>query len=132
MSEGQIVRGRPDFVDHDFGKTRLRRFAPYIYSVLGGMLVHKTQEAECVWYSPKGDHLVRLNSPEINVKTVCGMTFLMGRSQKRAEACKIPRKDAVLCGRCHGTGAVFGKGLREKEITRAEAKRRIGCVMEAV
>lgn len=131
MSEAPIVQGRPDFADHDFGKTRLKKFAPYIYSRLGGMLVHKVLYVDAQWYKPinGGSDLQRLPSPRLTYVTNCGQWFYGGVDRpKRAQTCRIPQEQAVLCGRCDGTGPVFGRGLHERMVTRADARKRLGCV----
>jgi hypothetical protein len=126
-----VVPGRPDFYDRSFGITLLKRFPPYVYSLLGGMLVHKIQRVEAHWYTPKGSYLVRERSPRLTIHTVCGQTFYGGVGRgKRARACATPRPESVPCGRCAGTGPVFGRGLAEKSVTRASARLRVGCTVE--
>ena len=126
------VKGRPDFRDKRFGKTYLKTFPPYVYSLLGGMLVHKTLRVEANWYAPHFGDMERLASPRLVFETVCGMNFYggIGDRAKRSQACKVPALNAVLCGRCHGTGPTFGRGLAELKVTRYEARKRIGCVVE--
>lgn len=130
---GQVmVIGRPDLVDHSFGQTKLKRFAPYVYSRLGGMLVHRVREVVAQWYDPApplGENLIRLESPRLTYVTNCGQWFYGGvEREKRAQTCRIPQEQAVLCGRCDGTGPVFGRGLHERMVTRADARKRLGCV----
>lgn len=126
-----IVEGRPDFEDRSFGVTHLKQFPPYVYSLLGGMLVHKVEAVQARWYKPQYGHLERLESPILTIVAACGQLFYAGHGRaERSRACVLPKPDAVLCGRCQGTGAVFGRGLAERAVTRRDAKRRIGCVME--
>lgn len=129
-----IVKGRPDFADHDFGKTRLKKFPPYVYSRLGGMLVHRVREVIAHWYEPDrphGHNLIRLAAPHLTYVTNCGQTFYGGAPRaRRSQTCVIPAPDAVMCGRCEGTGAVFGRALRERKVKRSDARRRIGCIEE--
>jgi hypothetical protein len=133
------IEGRPDFEDRGFGKTYLKRFPPYVYSLLGGMLVHKVLNVEAQWYQaarskarPGGTCLERLASPRLTIHTVCGYSFYAGREfkRKRSQSCAVPKPGAVLCGRCHGTGPVFGKGLAVRETRREDARSRIGCAAE--
>ena len=128
----EVVLGRPDFADRSFGVTQLKRFPPYVYSLLGGMLVHKVESVEARWYKPQMNHLERLSSPALIIRAVCGQVFYAGQGcrRERSRSCALPRPDAVLCGRCHGTGPVFGRGLAERAVTRREAKQRLGCIVE--
>ncbi len=138
MTDREYIHGRPDFADSSFGITTLKRFPPYVYSLMGGMLVHKVREVTARWYEAKAcrcegrleySHLERRTTPRLTVVTVCGQTFYAGAEHAgRSRACEIPKPDAVLCGRCHGTGPVFGRGLAEQSTKRADARRRIGCV----
>lgn len=137
---GQLIPGRPDLGcgrNSDFGKTYLKRFPPYVYSLLGGMLVHRVLRVEAQWYraatiKEPGDALERLQSPRLTIEAVCGYSFYAGPhlKQERARACSVPKPDAVLCGRCVGTGPVFGRGLAELAVRRSEARRLVGCLVE--
>jgi len=60
-------------------------------------------------------------------ETVCGQTIFL--CDHKGMTCALPKKNAVLCGRCHGEEATFGKHSK-KGITRREAKLRIGCAAE--
>ncbi len=136
------IEGRPDWSNPGFGRTTLKRHPPYVYARRGGMLVHKVLRVEASWYRAVWLNkeacetgLERLPSPRITFYTVCGQMFYGhsdGKLGPRTQVCKVPAPDAVLCGRCHGTGPVFGKGLAELTVKREEAKRRLGCVAEAV
>lgn len=129
------TEGRPDFADKNFGMTELKRFPPYVYSLMGGMLVHRVLRVQAWWYAParpNGDYLERLASPRLTIYTACGQMFYAGLGrEKRARACALPKPGAVACGRCNGTGPVFGRGLAEVDVRRRDARKRIGCVMEA-
>lgn len=129
-----LIRGRPDFGNPDFGKTLLKRFPPYVYSRLGGMLIHRVLRVEAQWYQAvyPGDALERLPCPRLTFVAVCGQSFYAGAGPRsgRSQACAIPKPGAVLCGRCSGTGPVFGKGLAERDVKRRDARARIGCVAE--
>lgn len=128
------INGRPDFADHDFGVTKLKRFPPYVYSKLGGMLVHRVASVDARWWVPGGwgQYLVRLDSPALTINAVCGATFYAGSNGRtgRAQQCALPAADAVACGRCNGTAAIFGRGGREIFVKRADARRRLGCAVE--
>lgn len=127
--EEEYVEGRPDFQERTFGVTRLRKFPPFVYSLLGGMLVHSVSHVEAQWYAPEYGRLRRLPSPRLTVHANCGAVFYAGRdSGKRAQACVRPRADAVMCGRCRGEGAVLVGADRASK--RRDARRRLGCVME--
>ena len=135
MTDRLLIHGRPDFGNPDFGKTRLKRFPPYVYSRLGGMLVHKVLHVEARWYRAVsirscGDGLERLPYPQLTFVTACGQMFYAGMGRDdRSQSCVIPKADAVLCGRCCGTGPVF-PGRHERDIKRSEARARIGCMAE--
>jgi hypothetical protein len=101
-----------------------------VYSLLGGMLVHRVASVEAQWYRPEYDRLVRLDTPSLTIRAVCGQVFYGNCEKARAQACAVPRADAVACGRCNGEGPVFGRGLRERTVLRREAKARIGCALE--
>lgn len=130
-----VVRGRPDFYNRDFGRTEAKKFPPYVYSTDGtGCLVHKIARVELYWYrvGGVGDYLVRLNEPRMTAYTVCGaMRYLTPRASR---TCVVPDPDAILCGRCHGDVATFGKygPALKAGITRREAHTKLGCVVEGV
>jgi hypothetical protein len=131
------TNGRPDFKDHNYGKSWLKRFPPYVYSLLGGMLIHRVLRVEAQWYepaSPYGECLERLESPRLTIHAACGQVFYAGTGKRarRSQTCVLPKPGAVPCGRCVGTGPVFGRGLAELTVLRRDARRRIGCVMDGV
>lgn len=141
---GQVITGRPDFRDHRFGETIAKRHAEYVYSKLGGQLAHKIRQVRLRWWVSHWDRMLRLVTPHVLIDTVCGLTFTGKNSdgKQRAAICVLPKEGAVLCGRCHGTGSVFGDkagvvltyGQLEPNppltVTRKEAKARIGCTVE--
>ena len=130
-TEAIIVSGRPDLDDMAFGVTPLRRFPEFVYSLLGGMLVHRIARVEARWYEPtqRGDALRRLSVPSVVAYAVCGQYFYFNhwRGKVRARACVAPRDGAVLCGRCAGNGPVFRRGIDAAAELRREARARIGC-----
>lgn len=128
----EVIEGRPDFGDRAFGKSEAKDFPPYIFSVRGGSaLVHRVSNVQLHWYrvSGRGERLVRVNRPLMIAHTVCSMSFRVQGSNSRM--CMIPNPEALLCGRCHGEPATFGKhgkGTRQK-IRRAVAHVKLGCVV---
>lgn len=125
------VDGRPDFADKSFGVTAAKSWPPYVFSRRGGALVHCVREVRLRWYRPDYGRLVRLKRPIAVADTECGQFFVLRAG--RGETCRVPALDAVLCDRCNGEPATFGKrgrALREG-FTRRDAKLRIGCVSEA-
>jgi len=135
LLEESRIEGRPDLGNPGFGITKLKKFPPYIYSKLGGMLVHRVLAVEAQWYTPGGGgrYLIRIQNPALTFETACGQRFYAGeglRRSGRSQVCALPRRGAIRCGRCDGTGAIFGRGLKEKTVTRADARRRIGCAVE--
>jgi hypothetical protein len=129
---GHVVNGRPDLADLMFGVTHAKKFPPYVFSVRGpAALVHKIASVELRWYRVcnHGHALMKLNRPTMIAKLVCGGSrFLIGEATR---TCHIPKPDAVLCGRCHGELASFGKNgpAIKAGITREVAKVKLGCVV---
>lgn len=132
MGAPSIVEGRPDFDTPGFGMTKLRRFPPFVYSRLGGALVHRVHAVEARWYRAMGDYLERLSSPHLVIRTICGQQFYaghdsLGREMNRTRACHVPAPDAVHCGRCNGAPPTLRRG---SGVSRQECKHRLGCVVE--
>lgn len=120
-----IVNGRPDFGNRSFGLTYLKKFPPYVYGTAGNAcLVHKVLRVECRWYDPEYDHLVRRDTPRMSIVTMCQQSFYLSGG---SVSCMLPKSDAVLCGRCHGTGPNFRRGLWSHE--RLAARGKLGCVL---
>lgn len=139
MSETYVM-GRPDFRNHSFGKTEIEKHPKYIYSSsMNGMLIHKVSYVEAHWYevADGGEKLLRLESPKLIGVSVCGQHFFIHlprakRNQKfRAAMCEIPKPDAVMCGRCHGEVATFGK-RGNPPCSKEMARIRKGCLQRAV
>lgn len=132
MSGQLIIQGRPDFEDHDFGVTRPKRHAQYVYSNQNGALIHKVSHVSLSWYQAQSDHLVRLTTPNMTIRTICGQQFFGSKNRggkQRLTMCAIPKPDAVLCGKCHGEEATFGKHGNAPCDKRA-ATARLGCITE--
>lgn len=128
-----IIHGRPDFQNHDFGVTEAKRYPPYVFSIRGASaLVHKVSRVQLRWWkvAGHGEKMVKLTRPIMIADCVCGMFFRLEGSKSRT--CHIPNPDALLCGRCHGEIATFGKhGAGTKAgITRHVAHVKLGCVVK--
>lgn len=129
-----VIPGRPDFCNFNYLTTNAKKFPPYVFSIRGGSaLVHKVQCVRLRWWEPqretRGQNLVKLRDPIVTAHTVCGMFYRL-RSD-RSRTCRVPSPDALLCGRCHGEPATFGKhgkGTREG-IPRRVAHVKLGCVV---
>ncbi len=128
-----VIHGRPDFADHSFGVTEAKTHPPYVFGVRGlSCLVHKVAYVECHWYRvARGGHaLARLKRPVMIATTTCQQSWRLQPDSCRT--CYIPSPDALLCGRCHGEQATFGKrgASRKTGITRQEAHVKLGCVVK--
>lgn len=130
----EVIHGRPDFNrSQRFGVTEAKKYPPFVFSVRGGScLVHKVARVEMHWWrvgGNRGDCLVKMKRPVMFAQTSCSMSFRLEGSRSRT--CWIPNPDALLCGRCHGDVATFGKhGVGTKAgIKRQEAHVKLGCVV---
>ena len=118
--------------DRTFGVTTTRRHPAYVYSInKNGCLMHKIRDVEIQWYAliGRGGQMARLKQPAMIAHTVCGNArFLV---PERTRTCHIPEPDAVLCGRCHGEPATFGKDGKGTKagLKRSEAHVALGCVV---
>lgn len=128
------IEGRPDFHNHDFGVTYAKKFPPYVFGTSKMCsLVHRIVSVELRWYVPgghRGECLIRLRRPMMLARTACGnVRFLQA---KRSRTCLIPNPDALMCGRCIGELATFGKhGAGTKAgISRSTASAKLGCVVQ--
>lgn len=134
----EVIEGRPDFRNPKFGVTRAKRFPPYVFSVsVNSCLIHKIAYVEMHWYEViRGGHaLARRRKPFVFATTVCGQSKRLSvgsRGAQPARTCLLPDPDAVLCGRCHGEAATFGKeGAGTKAgLSRQEAWTKLGCVVK--
>lgn len=131
------IDGRPDLAwgnSGRYGVTQAKSFPPYVFSIgRGAALVHKIARVDLHWYaassSDGGQRLLKRRHPRMLAQTVCGATRFLGGARSRT--CRIPEPDALLCGRCHGEPATFGKdGAATKAgIRRREAGVKLGCVV---
>lgn len=128
-----VIEGRPDLHDGTFGVTTATRHPPYVFSIRGSScLVHKVVRVELHWWriARQGHALVKMTRPHMIAQTICRQHVQLKRDHART--CRIPRADAVLCGRCHGEPASFGaNGAATKAgLTKPIAHVRLGCVVE--
>lgn len=128
-----VIHGRPDFANPEFGITRAKKHAPYVFSIRGlSCLVHKVAYVEIRWfnYGPGGHTLIRTDTPKMIANTVCGYHFFL--EAKRSRTCQIPDPAAVLCGRCHGEVATFGKDgpAQQAGISKQAAHIALGCAVK--
>jgi hypothetical protein len=116
------------------GRTEAKKFPPYLFSLpqRGGSLVHKIASMSLDWYghAKHTRNLVRRRQPRMIATLVCGgFRFVDSKSTR---TCVVPAPDALLCGRCHGEPATFGKhGQATKAgIKRTVAGVKLGCVVK--
>lgn len=105
---------------------------PYIYGTSrNACLIHKINYVRLQWWKcgPRGDYLVRLQSPRMIAITNCQQWISMDGT--KAKTCALPRPDAVLCARCHGEGTNFPHG-RPHKVSKQLAKVRLGCIAEGM
>lgn len=129
---GVVIDGRPDFIDRKFGVTLAKKFPPYVFSITcNSALVHRMARVEIHWWAVtrNGHGLAKLTKPVLIGHTICGQTKRL--NAKRSRTCMVPAPDAVLCGRCHGEPATFGKdGAGTKSgLSRHVAYTRLGCTV---
>lgn len=118
--------------DRTFGVTKAQRHPAYVYSInKNACLMHKVREVELQWYAliGAGHQMGRLKQPAAIAHTVCGVSRAL--MPERSRTCAVPLSGSVLCGRCHGEPATFGKhGNGTKAgLKRAEANVRLGCAV---
>ena len=127
IEEGSVVEYDPN--DHAFGKSEAKRHPAYVYSVnKNACLMHKVARVEIYFYATcGGGKMGRLKQPAMVAITVCGCSRTL--TPNRSRTCHVPLPDSILCGRCHGEPATFGKhGKGTKAgIKRAEANVKLGC-----
>lgn len=129
-----VIDGRPDLEGQwGFGITEAKTFPPYVFSINGNAcLVHKVQRVELHWWTPVdgGRRLGRLRRPRLIAHTCCSQFMFLNGS--KARTCRVPDADALLCGRCHGEAATFGKNGKgtKGRISRQAAHVKLGCVVK--
>jgi hypothetical protein len=132
LEESAEIIERDSVNERTFGVSVTKRHPAYVYSIHGvACLMHKVREVEIQWYAliGTGSQMARLKQPAMIAHTVCGMSKAL--VPKRTRTCHIPFPDSVLCGRCHGEPATFGKhGKGTKAgMKRSEAHVKLGCVV---
>ena len=128
-----VIHGRPDFHDHRFGVTEAKKHPAYVFSIRGvSCLVHTVLRVELHWWrvTRDGHALVKLKRPVMIATTKCQQSFRL--KGKVSRTCHLPSPDALLCGRCHGEAATFGKhGAATKAGTkRQEAHVKLGRAVQ--
>lgn len=132
LDETAPIIERRSVDDRTFGVSTTRRHPAYVYSVnKNAALIHKVREVEIHWYAliGGGSQMGRLKQPAMIAHTVCGNSKAL--TPERTRTCHIPAPDALLCGRCHGEPATFGKhGAATKAgVKRRDANVKLGCVV---
>jgi hypothetical protein len=126
------VIDRDSVNERTFGVSTSKRHPAYVYSINGNAcLMHKVRDVQIQWYAlvAGGSMMSRLKQPAMIAHTVCGTSKML--TPDRSRTCHIPEPGALLCGRCHGEPATFGKhGKATKErIERRVAHVALGCVV---
>lgn len=101
---------------------------PYVYGTgKNSALVHKINYIRLRWwtYGPRGEYLIRLQSPRMAAVTNCGQWISIDST--RGKLCSIPKPDAVFCACCHGQGRNFPRN-KQHVISLELAKVRLGCI----
>lgn len=119
--------------EHTFGVADAKRHPAYVYGASRqSALMHRVARVRLHWYAVVsltgcGSHIARLKQPAMVADTVCGQFFAL--TPKRSRTCHVPLPNSVLCGRCHGEPATFGKhGAGTKVgLTRRAAGATLGC-----
>lgn len=132
-----ILDEAADLIDRDvvnertFGVTTAKRHPAYVYSISkNASLMHKVRDVEIQHYATVSmNTLGRLKVPAMIAHTVCGMSKAL--TPDRSRTCTVPEPGSILCGRCHGEPATFGKhGAGTKaRLRRAVAHVALGCVV---
>jgi hypothetical protein len=92
-------------------------------------LMHKIKNVRLRWWGlgPRGEYLVRLQSPRMLAVTMCERWIPLHNT--KGKICELPKEDTVLCAKCHGKGTNFPRGTKH-EVPLPLAKVRLGCVEE--
>ena len=132
LDESAPIIERSSVNDRTFGVATTKRHPAYVYSVnKNACLMHKIANVEIHFYAliGSGSQMGRLKQPAMIAHTVCGVSRAL--VPERSRTCTVPFPDAVLCGRCHGEPATFGKhGKGTKAGMKKESARvKLGCVV---
>ena len=115
--------------ERTFGVTQAKRHPAYVYAISKNAgLMHKVRDVMIQHYAIVSmGKLGRLKTPAMIAHTVCGSSFPL--LAERTRTCTVPEPDAILCGRCHGEPATFGKHGAKRGMKRAEAHVKLGCIV---
>ena len=132
LDDSAPIIDRDSVNERTFGVSATKRHPAYVYSInKNACLMHKVRDVEIQWYAliDDGSLMGRLKQPAMIAHTVCGMSKAL--LPERTRTCAIPEPDALLCGRCHGEPATFGRhGKATKAgIKRSDANVKLGCVV---
>lgn len=131
LDESAAVIDRASVNELMFGVSRTKRHPAYVYSInRNSCLMHKISYVEIQWYALiNRSKMGRLKQPAMIAHTVCGSSRAL--TPDRSRTCHTPFPEAVLCGRCHGEPATFGKHGKGTQagLKRAEAHVTLGCVI---
>lgn len=131
LDESADVIDRDSVNERTFGVTVAKRHPAYVYSInKNAALMHKVRDVEIQHYATVSMNVLgRLKVPAMIAHTVCGMSRAL--TPDRSRTCTVPEPGSVLCGRCHGEPATFGKHGRaiREGIRRQDANAALGCVV---
>ncbi len=127
LEDGATLIDRDAVNERTFGKTVARRHPAYVYSTSRqAALMHRVDRVEIHHYAIVGmSKIGRLKVPAMIAITVCGGIHKLRGTRSRT--CTVPLPGAVLCGRCHGQAATFGKGGALEGQKRTQFGPRLGC-----
>ncbi len=129
LDESAPLIDRDAVNERTFGRSTARRHPAYVYSInRNSCLMHKIVKVEIHWYAfVNMGHLGRLKRPAMIATTACGCSRPL--LAERTRTCAIPLPGSILCGRCHGEPATFGKHGKGTltGLKRAEAHVQLGC-----
>lgn len=121
-------------IGSNFGVMDAKKHPPYVFSIRGvSCVVHKISRVEIHWWrigGHRGELYVKLKRPVLIAQTPCCASFRL--EPRISRTCHVPSSDAVLCGRCHGEPASFGKqgAATEAGIRRQVAHVKLGCIVQ--
>lgn len=117
--------------ERTFGVVEARRHPAYVYSInKNSCLMHKVVRVELQWYAYVGmESLGRLRQPAMIAFTACGCHRAL--TPDRSRTCHVPLPGSVLCGRCHGEPATFGKHGKgtKANLKKSDAHVTLGCLI---
>lgn len=128
LAEGAELIERDAVNERTFGVSKARSGPAYVFSInKSAGLMHKVDGVTIQWYAIVNiTTLGRLKRPAMIAHTICGMNFPL--EADRTRTCRIPEPGAILCGRCHGEPASFGKRGAHRGMKRSEAHVKLACI----